>query len=212
MKSPLQILTLPFLLIAPFLSFGQNESSPDITWRRCVALYKQGKLDSVQAKVRFCKNLYRSMGSARWFYVCRDTFIERNGHYRVGMRILDPYEAFDGREIGEWQSFYPGGQLCSKGSYGIGAYNICQGEGPGIESYSFREKKWSYWYENGHKMGEGVFSLVKKPAEASINRDTLFFAVTTAQWQFYDKNGNKLKNSILLADSINNDQYRKYPY
>lgn len=193
------------LVIFPVLAhaqFTQLPISPDIVRDKCVALYRQGRLDSIKTTVETCGNKYCSADNVKWFYIYTDTIRGDDGYFSIGKRILDPYMDFQGRLIGTWSCFYPTGQRYSAGSYATGAYDICQGGTPGVHGYSFRQNDWCFWYSNGQVMARGKYELLKKRIPQSIAIETIVSPEPTSKWMFYDEAGNRLAATDTLIDKI----------
>ena len=183
------------------------QTSPQSVWDRCVALYQQGKLDSIQGRIVHDHHCTR-MDSSRWFYVCTDTFYFPGGIYSTGKMILDPFLDFYGVQAGEWRSFYPDGRLLSNGEYGISYYCTCQGGAPGINGYSFRQNQWTFRYPDGSLMATGRYNVMP------LNVDGygwLNYSFISNDWQFFDTCGNRVQITPGLKRQLKTDYHSELP-
>ncbi len=133
------------LILVPSLCLGQTEiyplpTSPDIIWNKCIALYKENKLDSVLTPIIFFKDEFHRIDSVKKFYIHIDTVKYVDSSFAIGQIILDPFMDFERAKFGEWTFYYPSGKIYSKGSYSIGAYTECDVAGPNLIGYSFKNR------------------------------------------------------------------------
>lgn len=171
---------------------------------KCRALYQQGKLDSVQIDAIYYENGCPVTDSGRWFYICTDTFCFEGGIYSIGKRIIDPFFDFNFAQTGEWLSYYPDGRLFSRGSYGVGYYPVCQGGGPGIQSYSFRQHEWTFWYPDGRVLANGRYAIVPQQMQAP-RLPVVNVSMVTDDWQLFDEAGNRSQPTPALARRLCTD-------
>lgn len=203
----LRLLTLLIFLL-PFLCLGQKEiyplpNSPEIVWEKCIALYKSGKLDSVQSPVKYFKNHFSMIDSVKQFYIHVDTIKYTNDFFAVGKIILDPFMEFERKKYGEWAFYYPSGKIYGKGQYSIGAITDCQYAGPSVMGYSFKTGEWKYWYENGSIMAKGVYVKTIDTIRTSCGIDSLYESNVTAKWKLFDSSGKRLKDPTAIIAKIN---------
>ena len=196
-------------LLFPSLCLGQTEiyplpTSPDIIWNKCIALNKEGKLDSVKTPIIFFKDDYQRIDSVQQFYMHIDTVRYSDSSFAIGQLILDPSMEFERRKFGEWTFYYPSGKVYSKGSYSIGAYTVCQFAGPSITGYSFKTGAWKYWYDNGNLMAEGIYEPKQVEELTNCGSDTVNVSKVTTNWNYFDNSGIKMNNGEAIISKINN--------
>jgi len=199
------------ILLVPFWGFSQTEiyplpTSPAIVWNKCLALYKEGKLDSVQTPIIFFKDYFHRIDSVKQFYIHVDTVKYRDSSFAVGQIILDPFMEFERRKFGDWTFYYQSGKIYSKGSYSIGAFTECQAGGPSLVGYSFKTGVWKYWHDNGILMAEGVYQPTQVEAKTNCGSDTINVSKVTRNWKLFDYSGMKVNNGEAIISKIDNSR------
>lgn len=178
-------MTRYFIVILLFLSihsFSQSEISHESVQAKIKSLRIEKNLDSSFFNVFFCSNHFNIIPNKKEFYFFRDTLKLSNGIYSIGNVIVDTNLEFNGIKVGEWISYYPKGNLYSKGKYAIGAFTFCNIIGAELWSYNFKKGKWKYWYENGLVKASGLYSMKKIEHKTNCAKDSIFKAEINSKW------------------------------
>ncbi|MDP4262642.1 MAG: hypothetical protein Q8941_08935 [Bacteroidota bacterium] len=110
----------------------------------------------------------------------------------------------------EWTIYYKKGNIKAKGRYQYSNYQDCCYAGPCTIPYTYKTGKWTYWYENGQKMREGIYTKDTLIVENSCGERVMRFSGEMgSSWKFWDEHGriyvpdsNDLLN-VQIVDSKN---------
>ncbi len=173
----------------PVYSFAQDTVSAETILAKMNKLYMEGKLDSIVCEVNFLYENKPTHDSTIQFYIYTDTFYLNNGLYAVGKLILDPLMDFHAEQIGNWEYYYPSGQLLARGVFGIIASYECNGTAPSTVGYSYKKNNWEYFYKNGKLRAKGNYIIPGKKNIISSSGPVYLFPQQDDTWVYYDLAG-----------------------
>lgn len=179
---------LKFLLLIPVLTFGQHNNEKSQTFFN---IY-----DFSDSRFDIDSNGFKGTNKADTNYYT-DKKIASIGHYAVAKN-----GRMSGNKFGLWTKYYHNGQIESEGNYDMYSLLYYQSptKGRRLEN-SYKVGKWIYYYENGQLKATGTYQTIFQKANTGIDKQFFKLSVTSADWEFFNPDGNKSNDKEkIIAD------------
>ena len=109
--------------------------------------------------------------------------------------------------INKWINYYKNGSIESIGNYSMSSYIDCNYVGWSRNYYAYKIGSWTYFYQNGNKMAEGIYSVKLETINNSCKKGAIIKrSRINNKWKYWDVDSNPimvtndLKKEIEFSD------------
>lgn len=163
-------------------------------WCSSITFGQNDPIDSIAVRIHHVNDPYGLIPPYETFKVVWDTLVFESGNYACGYLIEDPWQNYNGRQVGIWKEYFPTGAIRSFGNYALGAITVCQAGGPTVAGYSFKEGSWAFFYQNGKEQAHGEYGIeLRQIASSCGDLKKYISTINEVHWRCYNEAGERIE-------------------
>ena len=106
--------------------------------------------------------------------------------------------------------YWKNGNIKNSGTYSFEKYKDCCVTGYCERINKFKTGKWTYYYENGQKMAEGIYlTKTRRKKTRCKGGAKVHYGAFDKSWKFWDEQGKEIKLKVLLEKGLLTDDKKK---